>query len=364
MIILHYIPTIDSNSGGLGSYIQLISKELGKLVDLHIVTHESENPLDIENATIHFIDGKLIHLLRTQQQFIDLLQKISPDLVHVNCCWQPQCSLVQLWSQRLGYKVILMPHGMLEPWILKKNRWLKKEPALMLYQKRAIKKADILLATAETEKQNLLRLGWNNRVCVIPNGIIVDDIKCKQSWKKNKYIFFLALLRPNKGAHLLIEAVARLKDSMKEWKIVIAGKDDEHYTSYLKQLIVQYQLEDIVSLPGALYGEEKWNMYRKADFFVLPTLNENFGIVIAEALLCGTPVITCKGAPWNILIEHSCGWWVDRTVEDIANALNKAIRLQENEIRKMGMRGREFVINNYASNLVAKQMIDVYKSLL
>jgi len=67
MIILHYIPIIDRNSGGLGSYIQLISKELGKSVNLHIVTHESENPLDIENATLHFIDGKLTYLLRTKR---------------------------------------------------------------------------------------------------------------------------------------------------------------------------------------------------------------------------------------------------------------------------------------------------------
>ena len=64
-------------------------------------------------------------------------------------------------------------------------------------------------------------------------------------------------------------------------------------------------------------------MYRKADFFVLPTLNENFGIVIAEALLCGTPVITCKGAPWNVLVDNHCGWWVERSVEDIADMLEE-----------------------------------------
>ena len=103
---------------------------------------------------------------------------------------------------------------------------------------------------------------------------------------------------------------------------------------------------------------------RKADFFVLPTLNENFGIVIAEALLCGTPVITCKGAPWNVLVDNHCGWWVERSVEDIADALSNAIGLQENEIREMGMRGRELVLNNYASGLVAKQIMGVYKSLL
>ena len=193
MRIIHYIPTIDRNSGGLGAYIQLLSKELGKLVDLHIVTHESENMLEIENATLHLIDGRLTHLLKAKRQFVVLLQGISPDLVHVNCCWTPQCALVQFCAQCLGYKVLLMPHGMLEPWILKKNRWLKKEPALWLYQKRAVQKADVLLATAESEKQNLLRLGWNEQVYVIPNGIVVDDIECKQSWKQTKCIFFFCL---------------------------------------------------------------------------------------------------------------------------------------------------------------------------
>ena len=61
MRIIHYIPTIDRNSGGLGAYMQLLSKELGRLVDLHIVTHESENMLEIENATLHLIDGRLTH---------------------------------------------------------------------------------------------------------------------------------------------------------------------------------------------------------------------------------------------------------------------------------------------------------------
>lgn len=364
MKIIHYIPTIDRNSGGLGVYMQLLSKELGKLADLHIVTHKSENMLDIENAMLHFIDGGLMHLLKAKRQFVGLLQEISPDLVHVNCCWTPQCALIQFEAQCLGYKVLLMPHGMLEPWILKKNRWLKKKPALWLYQKQAIQKADMLLATAESEKQNLSQLGWNEQICVIPNGIIVDGIERKQSWKRKKCIFFLALLRPNKGAHLLIEAIARLKDEMKGWSIVIAGKDNDRYAAYLNQLIARYHLEEMISLPGALYGEDKWNMYRKADFFVLPTLNENFGIVIAEALLCGTPVITCKGAPWNVLVDNHCGWWVERSVEDIVEALSTAMGLQENEIREMGMRGRELVINNYASNLVAKQMISVYKSLL
>lgn len=71
----------------------------------------------------------------------------------------------------------------------KEKPLVEKEPALILYQKRAIKEANILLATAETEKQNLLHLGWNNKIYVIPNGIITDGIECKNLGNKQNIYF-------------------------------------------------------------------------------------------------------------------------------------------------------------------------------
>lgn len=362
--VIHYIPTIDKNSGGIGSYIQLLSKELGKLADLHIITHKSDYMLNIENATIHFIEGNLLHFFKMRSQFFELLNIINPNIVHINCCWYPQCSLVQKWSQEKGYKTILSPHGMLEPWVLEKNHWLKKVPALLLYQKKAIKQAEILIATANTEKQNLINLGYNNNVCIIPNGIIIDGINSKNTWDKKKIILFLALLRPNKGAHILIEAIALLKNSLIDWRVIIAGKGDKDYTKYLNKLIQKHKLEKIVSLPGPIFGNEKWDMFRNSDIFVLPTLHENFGIVIAESLLCGTPVITCQGAPWEGLIKNKCGWWIERTPESIANTIKKAINLNENELKSMGIRGREYIIKNFSSNLIAKQMLNMYMQVI
>lgn len=363
MKIIHYIPTIDESSGGIGSYMQLIAKELGKLTELHIITHKSKNMLIIENAKLHFIDNNLMHLYSIKQQFIDILNTISPDLLHINCCWYPLCALTQKWAQKLGYKIILSPHGMLEPWVLQKNHWTKKMPALFLYQKRAIKNADMLVATAPTEQQNIYKLGLNNKITIIPNGIQIDKISCKETWEKSKTILFLALLRPNKGAHLLIEAIALIKSSLQDWKVIIAGKGDNNYTSYLNQLILKYNLESIISLPGAIYGDSKWELYKKADIFVLPTLNENFGIVIAESLLCGTPVITCKGAPWKELIDKKCGWWIERTPQDIADTIYQAINLEDKELKAMGTRGREYIINNFAANNIAYKMSEMYKNL-
>lgn len=137
------------------------------------------------------------------------------------------------------------------------------------------------------------------------------------------------------------------KKSIKGYKIFIAGPDTEGYLKTLKELSIKLNIENIVYFLGGVFGEEKWELYKQADIFILPTLNENFGIVIAEALLSGTPVITCKGAPWQGIVEHRCGWWVNRTAEDIANAINESLSLSEQELEAMGKRGRNYVIKNF-----------------
>lgn len=65
-------------------------------------------------------------------------------------------------------------------------------------------------------------------------------------------------------------------------------------------------IERIVNFCGGVYGEKKWKLFREADVFVLPTYSENFGIVVGEALACGTPVITTKGTPWEELNTAHC----------------------------------------------------------
>lgn len=56
-------------------------------------------------------------------------------------------------GQKAGYHVVYTPHGMLEPWIMKRHYWTKKLPALLLFQKRGIQIANVIHATAESEKK-------------------------------------------------------------------------------------------------------------------------------------------------------------------------------------------------------------------
>lgn len=362
-VIVHYIPSIERSSGGVGGYLQVLSHDLGKHVELHVVTHHSADELEIENAQIHYIDGRLSHLFQARRQFRSLLEAVKPDVVHVNSCWEVLCSYTVFWAKGMGYPVVITPHGMLEPWVIQRNYLKKKLPALCLYQKRSLRMADALIATAESEKENLLKLGYNRHVDVVQTGIVVDGIRMKQDWQRHKTIMFLALLRPNKGADLLVKAVSELKTELKGYHVIIAGSGDPVYVNTLKRLVSDLGLEEMVMFTGAIYGEDKWSLYRETDIFVLPTLNENFGIVVAEALACGTPVITTKGAPWRDLVERNCGWWIGRDVESLVAAMRSFLSLNEEELESMGRNGRMLVEEKYSSKRMAEEMLGLYKRL-
>lgn len=363
MKVIHYIPSLDRTSGGTTAYIQLLAKELGKIVELHVVSHASENPVVVEHCTVHYI-AFIRHPFEMRRQWEFLLNNIQPDVVHVNCCWMPACAFIQRWAQVLGYRVVLTPHGMLEPWIMKRHYWTKKILALILYQKEAVMKADILHATADSEKRNLLRLGYNNKVRIIANGIDTESIEMKSTWKRNKEILFLSRVHVKKGINFLIEAVAQLKEQMQGYLVRIAGEGDAAYIEELKQLATHLGVSNLIYFEGGVYGKRKWQLFQRADLFVLPTYSENFGIVVAEALASGTPVITTKGTPWDELESKYCGWWTEIGTEATAQALHDFLTLTENELEMMGCNGRKLVEEKCSACKVAKEFVDMYKSIL
>ena len=363
MRVIHYIPSLDRTSGGTTAYMQLLTKELGRLVELYVVSHTSENPVKMDNCKVYFIP-EIRNFMEIKRQWRILLTQLQPDVVHVNCCWMPACAFTQKWAQALGYKVVLTPHGMLEPWIMARHHWTRKLPALWFYQKAAVMKADVLHATAESEKENLLKLGYNDRIKIIANGIDVEDIEMKSSWKRNKEILFLSRVHVKKGINFLLEAVAQLKEQMEGYVIRIAGEGDDIYIDELKQLTVRLGISKLVIFEGGVYGNSKWELFRQADLFILPTHSENFGIVVAEALASGTPVVTTMGTPWSEVESRRCGWWTEVGTEATVQALRNFLSLTENELEKMGRNGRKLVEEKYSAHKVAEEFVEMYKSIL
>jgi glycosyltransferase involved in cell wall biosynthesis len=111
---------------------------------------------------------------------------------------------------------------------------------------------------------------------------------------------FLSRLHPLKGLGMLIDAWAEIPHA--GWQLLVVGTDEAGHEAEIKARVERRGLAGAVTFGGPRYGDEKVAVMQAADLFVLPTHSENFGIVVAEALACGVPVITTKGAPWGEIL--------------------------------------------------------------
>jgi glycosyltransferase involved in cell wall biosynthesis len=251
---------------------------------------------------------------------------------------------------------------MLAPWALHHRRW-KKRIAWWLYQRRILAGAALLHATSMAERRDIRAAGLRNPIAVIPNAVdIPASLPERKRVSPNRRVLFLGRLHPVKGLDNLLEAWANVRPV--DWELTLAGPDEEGYRAKLEAIIGQRGLANDVRFVGSVEGEDKWKLYRSADLFVLPTKSENFGIAIAEALACGLPVITTKGAPWQELLTHRCGWWTEIGVEPLAHALREATTLTEAQRREMGERGRQLVEQKYTWPAAAGKMLAVYEWML
>ena len=142
--------------------------------------------------------------------------------------------------------------------------------------------------------------------------------------------------------------------------LLIAGEDFGERKK-LEGLIDKLALKDRVFLIGMIEGEDKKEFLRNADLFALASHHENFGIVYAEALASGIPVIASKNTPWQDVEKYNCGKWVDNTPEDFANAIKEILKSDTNS---MGINGKKFVSERFSCEEVIKRYRELFNSML
>jgi len=324
--------------------------------------------IDPQRVDLHPIPSHVSSLLRRSfsSGFATALRVLCREhriqILHNHGLWLPCNHAAASVAVSLKIPLIVTTHGMLAPWAMAHKKW-KKRLAWRLYQKRDLQHAACLHATAEHEYRHMLALGLRQPVAVIPNGIEAPAAAApRKSTDGPRTILFVGRIYPVKGLLNLVAAWAKIRAS--GWRIVIAGPDQAGHQAEVRRAIADAGLKDFFEFPGPVHDEAKWDLYRAADLFVLPSFTENFGMVVAEALACGVPVITTRGAPWAELEERGCGWWVDIGAEPLAAALREAMALGDAERREMGARGRRLVEEKYAWPGIAKQMVAVYEWIL
>ena len=296
-----------------------------------------------------------------------IIRAARPMLVHSHGLWVPLNHWAASMGHRNGVPVVVQPHGMLEPWALN-HKALKKKIAMALFQRRDLESATLFIATAAMEYESIRALGLRQPVAVIPNGVLfgpavgpIDAAVAPLPTSPDRTALFLSRVHPKKGILNLLNAWAAVAPN--GWRLQIAGPDEGGHLAEVMALARKLGIGQAVEYLGELAGEAKARAYLDADLFVLPTFSENFGVVVAEALAHGLPVVTTRGAPWADLQTYSCGWWVDIGVDPLVQALREAMALSDDERCAMGARGREYV-RRYDWDDIAKQTVDVYRWVL
>jgi glycosyltransferase involved in cell wall biosynthesis len=376
--IMHVTPTVSRLAGGLFESVRRLSQETQlnglqvEVVGLHDAFAEEDikrwAPLPIR--TFPIVGPKA---LGYSPELSVYLQESTADIVHLHGVWQYPTAAVLRWARATGKPYMVSPHGMLEPWALRRSRF-KKAVVNWLYQNACLRQAACLRATAASEVESIRLLGLKNPIALIPNGVPVPETLAAPSAIRHppfqKRALFLSRIHPKKGLLDLVQAWAAIRQTdagrrlTADWEVVLIGPDEGGHLAEVLRAVLAAGLTDHIRHGGECWDEAaKFNCYFAADLFVLPSYSENFGLVIAEALGCGVPVITTRATPWSDLEIHRCGWWIETGKAPLIAALQQALAVPLPELRAMGLRGRTLVRDKYAWAPIGRQMALTYEWL-
>ncbi len=293
------------------------------------------------------------------------------DSIHVHGLWvYPNLVAGQL-SRKLHKPLVIHPHGMLEPWAMKRGVY-KKSVMRMLFENQNFRDAALWRALTEAEAAQIKHYCPQANVVTLPNGIMAGDFegpvsaldltaKHPELFNK-KWIVFLSRLHQKKGLDLLVKAWSKLHRDFPGWQLVIAGGDDG-YGDILHQMIDSCDLRKRVTLLGLVHGNEKAALLKNAQLFVLPPRSEGFSMAVLEALAAGLPVLITHNCNFPEVDAVGAGKIVEASEPSIEEGLRNLLGLPEYYLDEMGQKGATLVREKYTWEKIASQMVGALEKL-
>lgn len=192
----------------------------------------------------------------------------------------------------------------------------------------------------------------------IPNCVTIPPQRAPRAARRADVglrLVYLGRLHPKKGVDLLIDALAHLPC---DTRLDIHGTGDAAYVGALMAAGARYGAR--LRFCGQSDGAAKARAFERADLCVLPSHSENFGIVVAEALAHGVPVLTTTATPWRALDHMGAGACIDLAQGDLAGAITA---LAQRDLRAMGARGRDWMIRDFSPQAMVADFAQLYRAL-
>lgn len=404
MKILHVVALIQASTGGPAVSVTRLASEQAKMgheVTLACLDYPHLGPqVGAPGVRVVSVKGNIFAVRGRgwSPKFRRVLREEAEkvNVVHNHGLWMWPNAYAREAALAAGKPLIISPRGMLEAWSLNRSK-LRKAVAWRLFEKENLRSAAMFHATAASEARSIEEVFSHTQakrdrqevqVVVAPNGVDLPHLDRKPGreileakfpgLKERRWVVFMSRLHPKKGIDVLLRAW-RGQQNVEHGAgsgdqgakaasfgpvLIIAGSDLIGYRKDVKRMIKELGLEDSVVMTGEVSGEAKDCLLGNADFFVLPSYSENFGIVVAEAMAWGRPVIASTGTPWREVSESGAGWWVKPEEGALTEALREALGKGPGELDGMGTRGRALVAERYTWAESAGKLVRAYEEIV
>ncbi|HKB90209.1 MAG TPA: glycosyltransferase [Opitutaceae bacterium] len=222
-------------------------------------------------------------------------------------------------------------------------------------------------ATSDSEADDIRALGFQQPICVSPNGVILpsgtDQEKATNHWhsicpatKERRVALFYGRFHRKKRVLELIELWATLPAA--QWLLLIVGIPEEYTVADLQNYVINSKLQGRVVV---FDGTDRPPPYAIASLFLLPSHSENFGLTVAESLVHGVPALVTDTTPWQEMSKQEAGWCVQWI--DFSKTLKRVLTESQESLASRGSRGREWAEKTFSWTRSAKILVEFYTSL-
>lgn len=375
MKVIFLTAALSRNSGGLFFTISSYTKSLlAKGIDVTIVGYNDSYSVEDRAAfgkvniiTYSISKYPLLSKFGYSSDLLKILKMIDPDIIHLQGLWMYH-SWAALRYRKLNHrvKIIIEPHGMLDPWAVNNSAW-KKKIVGKLFEYENLRRADVLHALCLSELDSIRKFGLKTSIEIIPNGVDLPD-KNSHIYNNLKVLLYIGRIHPKKGLRQLVEAIAIVKNVnpqlLQKWQIKIAGWDQLNHLSEIRALAHSLDIEDCIKFLGPVFGKEKEQLLNESDAFILPSFSEGLPMTILEAWSYKIPTIMTDYCNLPEGFEAGASFRIEPNAQSISDMLMKVFNMSDEELMAMGMSAYTLVASKFTWSAIADQTIKVYNKLL
>lgn len=247
-----------------------------------------------------------------------------------------------------------------------KHRWLvKRWYSFVDQQIKVAQKLQHIVTVSQQSKQDIVEAFSvsPDTVSVIPCGVDPAEFSPQPQFKReqNRLITTASSDQPLKGLSILLQAYAALLPQFPDLQLIVIGKLKEKGET--QKELVQLGLQDKVIFTSGISTEELINEYAKATIAIVPSLYEGFGLPAAEALACGTPLISSDGGALPEVVGDAAALVKAGDVNQLTNKISELLA-DENAREILSCKGREHSLHQLSWDRVAENMVSYYQKIL